>query len=364
MKTRQLHFIKWCVTNKLSDPTMASMDLGTRNFIMACYTASLVSNGSIFCKTIKAATISNYLSDAAKLSIMNRLQDPTKTSINQRSPYIRSILHEHKRWESMPNRREPLTYNMVNQAIINNTRNHYCTNSLNSALTDWFILGMVTGARKSEWCQDRSSILKSGTVTPNIDGSSSAFIFSDFIFEDINGIRRNNDRDTAIFDAEIVKIKWRFQKNNMNGQVLSYTANHNNPALCPVRAAMRIRQRAMDLKVPPSLPLAVFQNGIGHSQYIDDKYVETLLRQLATQVYNITDTQELSRFTCHSIRVGACVLLHEANAKSDFIKFRLRWNSDSYLMYLRNTPKLAHQHNMATNFSSVPTHTQGFFFED
>ena len=93
-------------------------------------------------------------------------------------------------------------------------------------------------------------------------------------------------------------------------------------------------------------------------------HVESYLRQLAHQVYNITDNQELSRFTCHSIRVGACVLLHEANCKSDFIKFRLRWNSDSYLMYLRNTPKLAQQHNMATNLSSAPPQPQGFFSEE
>ena len=110
----------------------------------------------------------------------------------------------------------------------------------------------------------------------------------------------------------------------------------------------------MMVGVPPSLPIAVFFNHTGHSQYIDDKHVEQLLRTLASQVYNITNNQDLSRFTCHSIRVGACVLLHEANSNSDFIKFRLRWNSDSYLMYLRNTPKLAQQHNTATNLSSIP----------
>ena len=105
MKTRQLHFIKWCLKQNLKDPTFATLDQSSRNFIMACYASCLTSNETVYCKTIKAATVSNYLSDAAKLSIMNKLTDPTKTLINQRSPYISGVINEHKRWETMPNRR-------------------------------------------------------------------------------------------------------------------------------------------------------------------------------------------------------------------------------------------------------------------
>ena len=69
------------------------------------------------------------------------------------------------------------------------------------------------------------------------------------------------------------------------------------------------------------------------------------------QVYNINKQNELVRFTTHSLRVGACVLLHEACQTPDFIKARLRWRSDAYLMYLHNTPKLANLHNAAINNS-------------
>ena len=50
---------------------------------------------------------------------------------------------------------------------------------------------------------------------------------------------------------------------------------------CPVRAAIRIRDRAVRLGVPPELPVAVFRNTQGISQYIDDFQVKdwTLLRQ-------------------------------------------------------------------------------------
>ena len=44
------------------------------------------------------------------------------------------------------------------------------------------------------------------------------------------------------------------------------------------------------------------------------------------------------------IRVSACVILQVADKKADFIKMRLRWESDSYRVYLRNTSLLAMRH--------------------
>ena len=107
MKSRQIHFIKWCIRVRINDPTLAELGQTQRNFVMACYAISLTSNETIFCKKIKASTISNYLTDAAKLSILNKLPDPTKNGFNQMSSYIHNILREYRRWESIPNRRTP-----------------------------------------------------------------------------------------------------------------------------------------------------------------------------------------------------------------------------------------------------------------
>ena len=59
----------------------------------------------------------------------------------------------------------------------------------------------------------------------------------------------------------------------------------------------------------------------------------------------------------HSIRVGACVLLHAANSVPETIKFRLRWRSDAYRMYLRDTTQLAHAHNMAVTYADPDAHS-------
>ena len=120
---------------------------------------------------------------------------------------------------------------------------------------------------------------------------------------------------------------------------------------CPVRVEIRIRDRTIRLGVPPELPLAAFTNKQGYSQYIDDFHVTQMLELLAKTFFYISQTSDLARFTCHSIRVGACILLHETGQSPDFIKSRLKWCSDAYQMYLRNTPKLALLHTQAINAS-------------
>jgi len=70
-------------------------------------------------------------------------------------------------------------------------------------------------------------------------------------------------------------------------------------------------------------------------------------------VYNITNKAQIGRFTNHSIRVGACTLLHCGEADTLTIKTRLRWRSESFMMYLRNMPLLAAIHNKIVNNTDV-----------
>ena len=127
--------------------------------------------------------------------------------------------------------------------------------SLEAALTDWFILGMHTGMRKSEWWQDRNILQKTGDVIKNRDGSSSAFVLDDFMSEHPARFRCNHTRTSHLQSASLVKIFLRFQKNGNNGEVLSYIINAKNPARCPIRAALQIRARGIHLGAPPIFPL-------------------------------------------------------------------------------------------------------------
>lgn len=148
---------------KIQDPTLSHLEAPQKNFVMACYTVSLTSNETIYCKTIKSSTVNLYFIDTAKLAIFNNKPDPTKNAMKQKSTYISNVINEHKRWESMTNQREPLTYSMVDQ-LYNITHSSPTiiphNDTLPVSVLDWFILGMQAGMIKSEWYQDRYILKK------------------------------------------------------------------------------------------------------------------------------------------------------------------------------------------------------------
>ena len=79
--------------------------------------------------------------------------------------------------------------------------------------------------------------------------------------------------------------------------------------------------------------------------------METMICLAAYKTYKIKKKADLAKFSFHSLRVGACVMLHIAGFSTDDIKFELRWRSDSFRDYLRNVVSTASAKTMAlTNF--------------
>ena len=75
------------------------------------------------------------------------------------SSYIKDIMNELKRWESIPKRRESVTKEMI-LYIVNKRENLNKVNQddIYTALGDWLILGQQTGFRRKEWAQDRTHL--------------------------------------------------------------------------------------------------------------------------------------------------------------------------------------------------------------
>lgn len=194
----------------------------------------------------------------------------------------------------------------------------------------------------------------SGNWDKNLDGSTEAFIMEDFTFFDKNRKKYDGDFINMVDEVEYVDICWRCQKNNQNGQKITYARNNKNILMCPVQAAINIVKRANRLKIGENTPLAVFVHitpkGKKSLQCVTDSQVVVALQEAAKKVYGLTKYQEIKRFTCHSIRVGACVLLHTQGTPDTVIKLRLRWRSNYFLDYLRNMPDLAvmHSNNVAS----------------
>ena len=128
--------------------------------------------------------------------------------------------------------------------------------------------------------------------------------------------------------------------------------------LCAVLAALHIRVQVQRLNANECTVMAVFSNR-NKASFITNKHTMFHLQAMVTAAHGITSKKELQRWTPHSIRVGTCVLLSECGHEGHFIKLRLRWKSDTYLLYLRNTSHLAAQHS--TTITQNHTHLNGSF---
>jgi len=302
-----------------------------------------VDGNTIRAKAIAPKTLQLYLTAAG---ITPR---PDPTTLHKRytfAPLLSDVLKEYKRWYQMPNRREPITLPMLDYWYNLSQSAH--EDSFQAAFFDWMVLGIHAGFRKSEWCQDTYNYKLFNQIALNPDHTSKAFVSSDFSLH--NGRTSTPSSDSKSLDEtyQYIEIKWRFQKNGDNGQTISFAHDEKNPTFSPVLAAQRILKRAQRLNLPLNMPLAIYKNTSpgGHSpfSFIDHHSVELQLKSCARKVLKLTKIVDIARFTSHSLRVGACVLLHENGADTLLIKSRLRWRSDSFMNYLRNTLLLAKQH--------------------
>ena len=145
--SRQQHFIKFLHTIKLGNNiALSGFTLTIRNIIMACYTAYLASGETLLCKAIKANTIKKYLNAAAELSMPAKLMNPCLDIRGNWSTHINDIIKEVRRWEKVPNRKEPVTKPMV-EYIINKGLSLKKENpdNLYLALGNWLVLGEQIG---------------------------------------------------------------------------------------------------------------------------------------------------------------------------------------------------------------------------
>jgi hypothetical protein len=106
------------------------------------------------------------------------------------------------------------------------------------------------------------------------------------------------------------------------------------------------------LGVTSDEPLAVYTCAKGTYKdkrcYVTNNHVQTMLRNTARLVYKLKkDDPLLSQWCAHSVRVTACNLLHRQGLSDTYIQTRLRWHSNAFLDYLRNTLHTAGAHTKA-----------------
>jgi hypothetical protein len=260
------------------------------------------------------------------------------------APRIAAAFKEIKRWEDVPHRREACEVEMLLQLRKELQESGADPLGLRMALLDWFILGLSAGYRRSEWCQDEGN---SNPATPqkNFRGETQAFTSLDFEFL-LHGNRLVSAATALNFtekDLQAASNCWKTQKNGDHGEKRLFYNSGNGP-LQPATAAHRVVKRFHELLGihNTTAPLAIYRDNNGHVKAITSKDVKRELQYLASVVYSINPTSEkgaeaLSRWTSHSLRVGACTTLHAKGFTDVQLQQLLRWRSTAFMRYLRNT---------------------------
>ena len=66
------------------------------------------------------------------------------------------MLDDLKKWTGMPRRQEPLTKEMIIHLAKQQAEARADGNSHDSAIIDWYVVGLHTGYRGIEWLQEKS----------------------------------------------------------------------------------------------------------------------------------------------------------------------------------------------------------------
>lgn len=93
---------------------------------------------------------------------------------------------------------------------------------------------------------------------------------------------------------------------------------HEN--ICPVRAAYQIYLREKRLGQQDNQPMGVFVNNHGLVKYLTASKIAEVLQSIAKSCHPDLSRDKLKRFSSHSIRVWAVVLLDEEGIRPNFIK--------------------------------------------
>ena len=306
------------------------------------YTKSLMWGENIRNKDeLRAETIRGYVREINVLHQLRNLPEPIDLK-DKKSP-IGLLIHNLQQEEDVARRRNPVTPEMA-VALIQRGQRAELT-SKDALIRDLIIISSEMGPRAAEVVQTTRS-------RPDVHQYPSGKTVIKSICRDwftcydknkrrvLNPIKRRK----AVQDIEIA---WKIQKNCRNGDKGWYTRTRCPGKLKVVEALINMFDRAVQLGPPNHLPLAVYRNDKGVVRYLTRDELTKAIRKAAKEAHGDMTKNELSLLSCHSLRVWAAVLLHEAGKDGDYIKIRLRWVSEAYRVYLRNTRTSAKLHNEA-----------------
>lgn len=244
--------------------------LATRGqFQLSMHALHLSSGHSIYCRSIKAATIEQCLFAAATLmanftGIDFRRDNPSDKGLGH---ILAPVLRDLKKFESIPDRREP--YDPRMHHLARSLAARFPPDSLVCALADGFEQGYCAGYRLSEWAQPAN---RSDPMVPQLNHLvSSPMRTRALVPNDFRALTITFQRAVglAILRYPLIQLarmwaKWRTQKNGQHGEEKLHVRNPNPEGFCFVFSVYRSLQRFERLQQldprldPASTPLSVY----------------------------------------------------------------------------------------------------------
>ena len=261
-----------------------------------------------------------------------------------------TILRNIREEENIAEQRSPITPEMFAEMLKTSESSDLL--SAECIMADLAILGRYLGPRLAEYGQ-KSQKRPEYHIYPSGKSVLKAWSQNDIILYDKDNQKITPDSIEGIDKPTRVSVTFRIQKNRRNGEVKQVLHDPDNVEMCPVRAAYRIIYRAMKLQQPSDLPVCVYRNEKSEVIYVTGLSMSNYLRQMAKRAHSTMTDTERKRYSAHSIRVTAAVLLHEHGCNGDYIKIQLRWQGDSYRVYLRSTNTILKHHTTALSNSAA-----------
>lgn len=309
---------------------------------MERYVSFLLDGYTIKDIDVMTDTIYGYMRAVNKLYKDKRFNEPFDRSSQSRAAIL---LREQKKYEDEPDRRQPLHDKVIcMMKIIADGSDKL---GLENAIWKWTALGRLAGFRCQEYLMNKKNEIRY-YVKPNDEKIVRAFTVKNFRFYDRDGIRLISS--VALSNRNSVNkvgTEYDIQKNRCNGQEVTYTRQDRFSDFCPVEISLDIVDSAKKLGYTNELdPLCVYRKN-GEVYYLTDDLVTEYYRKVTKMVFPSISRDELMLISTHSLRVKAAVLLQEAGKDGTYIKLRLRWLSNCFEIYLRNTDVICDQHNSA-----------------
>ena len=338
---------------------------------LAAYALHLSTGAGIHCRQLKLDTIKQYVFAAASFLALFSNRDFRKDNPSDSNfgHLLGPVFDDLKKYETVPERREPYTMEMHAEVVRLATQYKDKDNILLvPSLADQFAMGVMAGYRLSEWAQHAGNSEISRPALNHLQPPQTMAICPrDMRAESVQHARLEGLSIVTIplLSIRCLWIKFKTQKNGHHGEERLFTRNTTG-GHCFVAAAYRslVRFKTLQERLPCmnefSTPLACYWDPQRSSvQLITATEIEALMRRVAALVYHMHPKNEkgaINKWSAHSLRVGACVALHSMGFSPLDIQWLLRWRSQAFMAYLRNLALLADRQHQALDKANAMPH--------